>query len=352
MRTVPTEKLKEVIKIFMAASNFETEKQRFLDYVNDNIGLLRKAESSFSTLIQSLLATSPELSSATVTSRVKGRKECIKKFSRKYQSKLEKEKKEYEIRDYVTDLIGVRIVCPYEKDIQEIGRILIENMCLIDSTDKSQLIEKTENAFGYKGLHLDLKLDETREAMPEYSIYKDIIFEVQIRTIIQDAWSVLDHKIKYKKSIPHELKRRINGLAALFETADREFYSIQEETEKLGKISKHDGHEGEVLSVFHFEKLAEMYFPGIRFASYKIDALVDEILRLKPITNGSFEKIIRENIPIINSYREFLEGKHALTPYTIIRHILYFCDKRHYADILYENQRNSFDNWLNIEHSS
>lgn len=77
----------------MAASNFETEKQRFLDYVNDNIDLLRKAESSFSTLIQSLLAISPELSASTVTSRVKGRKECIKKFSRKYQSKLEKEKR-------------------------------------------------------------------------------------------------------------------------------------------------------------------------------------------------------------------------------------------------------------------
>lgn len=334
----------------MAASNFETEKQRFLDYVNDNIDLLRKAESSFSTLIQSLLAISPELSASTVTSRVKGRKECIKKFSRKYQSKLEKEKKEYKIREYVTDLIGVRIVCPYEKNIQEIGKILKDNMCLIDSTDKSQLIEKTENAFGYKGLHLDLKLDETREAMPEYSIYKDIIFEVQIRTIIQDAWSVLDHKIKYKKSIPHELKRRINGLAALFETADREFYSIQEETEKLGKKSNNDANEGEILSVFHFEKMAELYFPGVRFSSYKIDAFVEEILSRQLITNGAFEKNIRENISTIVSYKDFLEGKHALTSYTIIRHILYFCDKKNYTDILYENQRNSFDNWLNNQH--
>lgn len=332
----------------MKAANFETEKKRFLDYVNDNIDLLRKAESSFSTLIQSLLATSPDLSSSTVTSRVKGRKECIKKFSRKYQVQLEKENKEYEIKDYVTDLIGVRIICPYEKNIQEIGKILIDNMCLIDSTDKSQIIEKTENAFGYKGLHLDLKLDETREVMPEYSIYKDIIFEVQIRTIIQDAWSVLDHKIKYKKSIPHGLKRRINGLAALFETADREFYSIHEETEKLGKKSNHDGNEGEMLSVFHFEKMAEKYFPGIRFASYKIDALVDEILNLKPITNGSFEKIVRENIAKINSYIAFLDGKHILTAYTIIRHIVYLYDKQNYTDILYENQRSSFDNWLNM----
>lgn len=334
----------------MASSNFEKEKQTFLDYVNDNIELLRNAESSFSTLIQSLLATSPELSGSTVTSRLKGRKESIKKFSRKYQSELEKGKKAYEIKDYITDLIGVRIICLYEKNIQEVGDILRNNLCLIDSTDKSQLIELTENTFGYKGLHLDMKLDEAREAMPEYSRYKDIVFEVQIRTIIQDAWSVLDHKIKYKKSIPHGLKRRINSLAALFETADREFYSIQEETEKLEQKTKEKSESTdtarEVLNAFHFAKISETYFPKSRLTSHKVDALVDEIVQMKQITNGSFEKMIRDNIETIKVYQEILEGKHTLTLYTVIRHILYFCDTSSFARILYDNQRNSFDSWL------
>lgn len=334
----------------MASSNFEKEKQSFLDYVNDNIELLRNAESSFCTLIQSLLATSPELAVSTVTSRLKGRKESIKKFSRKYQSELEKGKKEYDIKDYITDLIGVRIICLYEKNIQEVGDILRDNLCLIDSTDKSQLIEQTENTFGYKGLHLDMKLDEAREAMPEYSRYKDIVFEVQIRTIIQDAWSVLDHKIKYKKSIPHGLKRRINGLAALFETADREFYSIQEETEKLEQKTKEKSKsmdtDSEVLNAFHFAKISETYFPGGRLASHKVDALVDEVVKMKRITNGSFEKMIRDNIETIRVYQDLLVGKHTMTLYTVIRHILYFCDKKSFTHILYDNQRSSFDSWL------
>lgn len=332
----------------MASSNFEKEKQLFLDYFNDNIELLRNAESSFSTLIQSLLATSPELSVSTVTSRLKGRNESVRKFSRKYQSELEKGKKSYEIKAYITDLIGVRIICPYEKNIQEVGDILRNNLCLIDSTDKSQLIEQTENTFGYKGLHLDLKLDEARGGMPEYNRYKDIVFEVQIRTIIQDAWSVLDHKIKYKKSIPHGLKRRINSLAALFETADREFYSIQEETEKLEKKFKNKSKstESEVLNVFHFAKISETYFPDARLASHKVDALVDEIVKMKQISNGSFEKMIRENIETVRGYQELLDGKHTLTLYTVIRHILYFCEKSSFAHILYDNQRNTFDKWL------
>ena len=58
-------------------------------------------------------------------------------------------------------------------------------------------------------------------------------FEVQIRSLIQDAWSVLDHKIKYKKSIPIDLKRRINILSALFELADREFKEIRNATIEL-----------------------------------------------------------------------------------------------------------------------
>lgn len=334
----------------MPSLDFEIEKQIFRDYFNDNIELLHNAESSFSTLVKSLIATSQELSSSVVTSRVKDREECIKKFSRKYQSKLEEENNNYEIKEYITDIIGIRIICLYEINIKEIGEILKNNLFLIDVTDKCKLVEETENTFGYKGLHLDLKLDDTREKMPEYCMYKGICFEVQIRTIIQDAWSVLDHKIKYKKSIPHELKRRINCLAASFETADREFYSIREETEKLEKETKEkptsEKKKDETLNVFNFSKIAEQYFPGFHFYSYKIDGFVDEILKQKEITEGVTEKSIKENIDTVNSYKDSLGGQHALNPYTVIRHILYLSDKKSFSRILYDYQRKSFDTWL------
>ena len=65
--------------------------------------------------------------------------------------------------------------------------------------------------------------------MVEAEKFKNIRIELQIRTVIQDAWSILDHKIKYKNSIPQKLKRRINRLSALFEIADEEFLNIQKE---------------------------------------------------------------------------------------------------------------------------
>ena len=334
----------------MPSLDFETEKRVFQEYFNDNIELLHNAESSFSALIKSLLVNSEELSSSFVTSRVKDREECIKKFSRKYQSKLEEEETEYEIRDYISDLIGLRIVCLYEKNIKEIGDLLKEHFHLIDITDKCKLIEQTENTFGYKGLHLDLKLSEPRDAMPEYCMYKDLCFEVQIRTIIQDAWSVLDHKIKYKKSIPHQLKRRINSLAALFETADREFFSIREETEKLEKETKEkpptDEKTDDILNVFIFSKIADKYFPDFKFYPYKVDGFVDEIISYKEITESTFEKILENNFKIVSDYKDSIEKKHALNPYTIIRHTLYLSDKDSFSRILYDYQRMGFDDWL------
>ena len=114
-------------------------------------------------------------------------------------------------------------------DLVSIKSKLKKHFKVVETTDKTSLLEKTENQFGYKGLHLQLKLRKKRGVDKNIEDYSSIVFELQIRTVIQDAWSILDHKIKYKKSIPHNLKRRINRLSALFEIADEEFLSIKKE---------------------------------------------------------------------------------------------------------------------------
>jgi len=206
----------------MPSLDFEAERAAFRDYYNDNTQRLELAKDAFLTLVSSLLAHS-DLAVAAATGRIKDREESIKKFTRKYQSALEQNETAYEIKDHITDLIGLRVVCLYEDEIEPMGELIRQHFNVIEVTDKTAEIEGTENAFGYKGLHLDLKLDAARAAMHEYELFAPYRFELQIRTIIQDSWSTLDHKIKYKKSIPASLKRRINTLAALFELADREF---------------------------------------------------------------------------------------------------------------------------------
>lgn len=199
----------------MPSLDFDTEKATFRAYYEDNRPLLDDAIDSFSALITSLINHAGIVAVSKLEGRVKEKEECIKKFTRKYRTDLEAKSEPYTIKDHLTDLVGLRLVCLYEDDIEKVRSVLAEQFEVVEVTDKISQIENTEGSFGYKGLHLDLRLNPGRRVLPEYARYADLRFELQIRTVIQDSWSILDHKIKYKKSIPNRLKRRINTLAAL-----------------------------------------------------------------------------------------------------------------------------------------
>jgi putative GTP pyrophosphokinase len=352
----------------MPSLDFDTEKQEFRDYYNENHGLLDGAKNSFSTLVNSLIRGSSEVAFSKIEGRVKDRDECVKKFSRKYRTTLETEGNEYQIIHHITDLIGLRVVCLYEDDIEKIKDLLCEHFEVIEITDKIAQIENTENSFGYKGLHLDLKLNEQRRSLPEYSQFVDFRFEVQIRTIIQDSWSVLDHKIKYKKSIPNNLKRRINSLAALFEVADREFREIRNATEEsiraedvsqeqLSQESDQIEEEGakpkftfSPLNAFSFLKIANHFFNDFELEPHKVDGFTEEIVSLKPvITRGKFNFYMRENISKVKRYKEYFEHEfpsNTLNPYTVIRHCLYLGEKDIFATLLTIEATVTFEKWL------
>lgn len=213
----------------MPSINFEDEKAAFRKFYDEKQTLLVQSCESYRTLIKALL-TSEAIAVSKVEARVKDREECIRKFFRKYLPALEEQRQPYEIAPHITDLIGLRVVCLYEDELAVVAELLRSHLTVISVTDKVGEMENSEGRFGYKGLHMDLRLAVPRTDMPEYKLYSDFPFEVQLRTIVQDSWSVLDHKIKYKKAIPIALKRRINLLAALFELADREFRQIRDET--------------------------------------------------------------------------------------------------------------------------
>lgn len=81
----------------MPSLDFEKEKQIFRDYYNENHGLLEGAKDSFITLVTSLIRNSSDIALSKIEGRVKNRDECVKKFSRKYRTNLEKENQEYQI---------------------------------------------------------------------------------------------------------------------------------------------------------------------------------------------------------------------------------------------------------------
>jgi putative GTP pyrophosphokinase len=358
----------------MPSLDFDTEKTEFREYYDAHLTRLGQAKDAFKTLLSSLIAHRNYAVAAT-TGRIKDREESIKKFTRKYQGALEASGTPYAIKDYITDLVGLRLVCLYEDEIEPIGALVREHFSVIGVTDKSAEIEGTENTFGYKGLHLDLKLDDDRAALPEYALHAPYQFELQIRTIVQDSWSTLDHRIKYKKSIPASLKRRINTLAALFELADREFRQVRDETEiEIAKAKAEpevDAEEAELpgaepvewnqesseiergkyapLNAFRLLRVAQHFFPDVAFEPRKIDGFTATILECEPtISRGRFNHYLRSEIGRVRRYKQnFMDSGRGETfnAFTEMRHSLYAANPELFDRMLTKGARDNFDAW-------
>jgi len=328
--------------------DFEKKTVEFNSYYDENFDFLLSASEVFRTLIYALLVDT--IPTDSVTARIKAKQECLSKFKRKYLADLETNSVDYNIKDHITDIVGLRVVCLYMDDIKEIQNLIENNFKEIEITDKISQLDSTADKFGYKGLHLDLMINDTRSSLPEYSKFKDVKFELQIRTIIQDAWSVLDHKIKYKKSIPNELKRRINRLSALFEVADEEFLRIKSSTQReqekaRAEITKKGNQLDESIDVFIFLELVKPYFPNYRFIEYKADGFVGDLLKCDPefsttILVQALEKYMKKIELYLSSSSSYMN------PYTQIRHCIYLSNKEKYKNILYEGQRVALENWL------
>ena len=347
-------------------NDLPAEEQAFRQYYAQELPVLEHACAFYMALLQSVLSKVEGVEISKVEGRVKDREECLRKFSRKYRVTLEEAGIDYDIQDYITDLIGLRVVCLYEDELEKVAEIVKHYFDVIDVTDKVSAVESTEASFGYKGLHLDLRLNAEQAALPENAAYAHIPFELQVRTIIQDSWSVLDHKIKYKKSIPAELKRRINVLSALFELADREFRQIRDATdaELLRAVDEtanlDDSDEGDIapqlvtmgseLNAFTFLKIAQHFFKDFEFDPHKVDMFVDDVRAWVPsITRARFNALMRENIAVVKRYKQFFDEQNpgaSFNPYTVIRHCLYLGDKTVFRRALRNSSREAFEAWL------
>lgn len=190
---------------------------------------------------------------------------------------------------------------------------------------------------------------------------------------MQDSWSVLDHKIKYKKAIPIQLKRRINTLAALFELADREFREIREATAaeiKREETEIEDADAGDVLetvgpyrpgeqrrevrstklNAFNFQKIAMHFFPGYEFEAHKVDGFVQELVSTAPaMTRASFNTYMNRNVGTVKRYQTYFEStdpSNRMNPFTVIRHCLYLGDKAIFNGLLTAVAKANFEAWL------
>ena len=150
----------------------------------------------------------------------------------------------------ITDLAGIRVIVFFPRTLAVVDDIIKMQFAVLERSDKIQSLIK-EDKFGYGSIHYLVKLNDNRTVLLEYSRFKDLVAEIQLRTILQHGWAEIEHDIQYKavETIPNTIRRRFMALAGLLEIADREFQAIQDEDERLATEARKSLEEGKLEQV-------------------------------------------------------------------------------------------------------
>ncbi|MDR2631342.1 MAG: tetratricopeptide repeat protein [Spirochaetaceae bacterium] len=171
---------------------------------------------------------------------VKGR---IKDFSSYYKKyiKFLKENPHSMPEPLITDLIGIRIVCPFIDDMSIVEEVLKKKFDVIEVDRKGA--DYTFKEFGYESTHLLINIPDT--ILEERGYCGVAVAEIQIRTILQEAWAEVEHELVYKAEFTpfdEPMKRKLAAVNASLALADITFQEIRNYQRQLnGELEKRRG---------------------------------------------------------------------------------------------------------------
>ena len=138
-----------------------------------------------------------------------------------------------EIEEKMEDIAGIRIMCQFVDDIHKVVELMRhrngKDLTIIH--EKDYIRNKKES--GYRSYHIIIR----------YPIQcalgtKEVMAEIQIRTMAMNFWATIEHSLnyKYKYDIPEEIHRRLKNSAEASYLLDQEMYEIREEIRDAQKM--------------------------------------------------------------------------------------------------------------------
>jgi putative GTP pyrophosphokinase len=219
---------------------------------------------------------SKNISYSSVDSRTKSVDSFIEKVQRKgYVNPLEE----------IEDLCGVRVICYYPDEIEQICSVLSEDYDVKQKENTQSRLQPHE--FGYRSTHLIVTLKPSWLQTPRYGKLENLKAEVQVRTILMHAWAEIEHKIAYKSTeqVPDQFKRKLSVLSAKFEEADEQFEDLrrglleykksifEKSLEGVGAFSMHD------LNLDSLQGFLDAAFPTRAGSKMHTAVLLEEMVR-------------------------------------------------------------------------
>ena len=197
---------------------------------------------------------------------------------------------------YLTDMMGIRMICAFLEDIN----LAVEQLKEIFEVKEVEIkgAEKKFSEFGYESVHVLIRIPE--KCMPKFEgkfknlkkVSDEIVCEIQIRTILQDAWAEVEHELIYKTEFnPFDipLRRKLASLNASLTLADITFQEIRDYQKKLqGELEERRNSFYELADDLLNEKIEKKKSK-------------DEISRITPFVQGTIDDLL---LRAIHSHNE------------------------------------------------
>lgn len=148
-------------------------------------------------------------------------------------SKLKRKNSEINIENmekYIDDISGVRIICYDQKQLYRLVKLIKDSNQYEIYKEKDYIKNPKKN--GYVSYHIVflVPINVDKEKI-------NVKVELQIRTIIMDAWASMDSIVRYKKKkkISDDLEKLINTYSKKSRQMDRLMRSVLEIDEKTSR---------------------------------------------------------------------------------------------------------------------
>lgn len=137
------------------------------------------------------------------------------------------------VLNYVNDIAGVRVVCSFLSDLEELKEIIKSDPKLMVVKEKDYVNNPKDN--GYRGYHLIV-------GVPVYlsNGFTLVKVEIQIRTVAMEMWASLEQKICYHKSPSEETKEELKRLSGLISIIDDKMNEIVDYAKQSPDVKKRE----------------------------------------------------------------------------------------------------------------
>ncbi len=171
----------------------------------------------------------------------------------------------------ITDMVGARIVCLFPEDLEKVhlflmecGGFVFQDRPIAYVWDDLPWISPegftiSRKASGYGSVHYLARLSP--KLVAPHSGLDSVTFEIQVRTLMQEAWAALEHSVGYKNDVPERIRGYFDSAADMLGVLDRAFQRLKSQSDALkGELDEESSVTPEHLTLFSLKAFIRRRF--------------------------------------------------------------------------------------------